>query len=149
MTEGPADRQSARSAAGIGAVIAGFLVYVALAGMGGGVDWEDRLTFDQSGELELEGVGIALGFVVAIVIGVPLGAYIALRRAHVPAAGRTAWAVIIPTAAVTALAVRIVPTGPADPVLLPYAVLGSWFLVPFLTRWVIERGLKRDADLAF
>jgi hypothetical protein len=149
MTESPADRQSARSAAGIGAVMAGFLFYVALAGIGGGADWEDRLTFDQGGELELEGLGIALGFVVAIVIGVPLGAYIALRRVHVPAAGRTAWAVIIPTAAITALAVRIVPTGPADPVLLPYAVFGSWFLVPFLTRWVIERGLKRDADLAF
>ena len=56
---------------------------------------------------------------------------------------------IIPTAAVTALLVRIVPTGPADPVLLPYATFGSWFLVPFLTRWVIERGLKRDGDLAF
>lgn len=41
------------------------------------------------------------------------------------------------------------PDRPADPVLLPYAVFGSWFLVPFLTRWVIERGLKRDADLAF
>jgi hypothetical protein len=149
MTGSPADRRSARSAAGIGATIAGFLVYVALAGIGGGVDWEDRLTFDQSGELELEGLGIALGLAVAIVIGVPLGAYIALRWARAPAAGRTAWAVIIPTAAVTALAVRIAPTGPADPVLLPYAVFGSWFVLPFLTRWVIERGLKRDTDLAF
>ena len=124
--------------AGLGGVIGGFIVYIVLSGMGGGVDLEDRLTFDQSGELELEGLGIIAGIVLAVAVGVPVGTWIALRWARSSAAGKTALLTLIPIALVTALAIRLIPSDPGSLVLAPYAVFASWFWIPFLTRWAVE-----------
>jgi hypothetical protein len=139
-------RQGPRSGtwvAGVGGFLGGFVSYVLLAGLGGGVDWEDRLTFDQSGELELEGLGIWLGIVVGVAVGVPLGTYIALRRANAPRAGATALLTAIATAAVTIATFGLLQSGPGDPLIAPYAVFGGWFLVPLLVRYVAERRLHR------
>src|SRR5688500_19530977 len=75
--------------AGLGGFVGAFVVYLLLAGLGGGVDLEDRLTFDQSGELELEGVLVGLALVAGPVIGLPIGTYVALRGRG-PRAGATA-----------------------------------------------------------
>lgn len=127
------DRRAALAAA-IGALIGGFLVYAGVAGMGGGIDWEDRLTFDQSGDLELEGIAILGGLIVGPLVGAPLGTYLALRLVAEPRAGVTAWAVMPVCAIVTFLAFSLVPSGPSDPVLAPYAVFGGWFVSALLTR---------------
>ncbi|HEV3473214.1 MAG TPA: hypothetical protein VG408_08440 [Actinomycetota bacterium] len=133
-------------AAALGALIGGFVIYSAIAGMGGGLDWDDRLTFDQSGELELEGIGIILGLVAGPLIGAPLGAYVALRLIHARKAGVTAFALILPSALITGLAFRLVPTAPDDPVLAPYFVFGGWFVCALVTRWLMVR---RMGDLAW
>jgi hypothetical protein len=130
--------------AGAGGFVGGFLLYALLAGLGGGVDWEDRLTFDQSGELELEGLGILLGVVVGAAAGVPLGAYIALRRAGVSRAGLTAILTAFATAAATTTTFALLQPGPQDPLIAPYAVFGGWFLLPLLVRYVIERRAEGD-----
>lgn len=124
-------------AAAVGALVGGFLVYVAVAGMGGGVDWEDRLTFDQSGELELEGVGILAGLVLGSVVGAPIGTYLSLQLFGARRAGTTALATIPTCALIAFLAFWLVPTGPADPVLTPYVVFGGWFFGTFLMRLLI------------
>jgi hypothetical protein len=129
--------------AGVGGFLGGFVSYALLAGLGGGVDWEDRLTFDQSGELELEGVGIWLGIVVGAALGAPLGTYVALRRANAPRAGPTAVLTAIATAAVTTVTFLLLQSGPQDPLVAPYAVFGGWFLVPLLVRYVVERQVPR------
>jgi hypothetical protein len=122
--------------AGFGGLIGGFLIYAALAGLGGGVDWEDRLTFDQSGELELEGLGIFYGIVLGAALGAPLGAYFALRLTGAARAGRTAVLTFPAAALLTALGLWVVPSGPRDPVIAPFVVFGGWFLAAFLTRWL-------------
>jgi cytochrome c biogenesis protein CcdA len=144
------DRPLSRATlAGVSAFITGFLIYVAVAGLGGGVSWEDRLTFDQSGELELEGVGIFFGIILGATVGAPLGTYIALRWTRAAAAGTTAAGAAFATGLVTALALWVVPTGPQDPILAPYAVFGGWFLAPFLTRRIVIHRVHRDTDLSF
>ena len=151
VTTGPGEGGGARRvlAAGLGAFIGGFLVYVAPAGMGGGVDWEDRLTFDQSGELELEGVGLLLGMVAAVLIGLPVGTYLGLRWTGAQKRVITAVAVATVGVLMTIAVLWAVPGGPDDPVLLPYAVFGSWFLIGAATRAVIERDITQARERPF
>ena len=149
ISPGDGGRKRRVLAAGLGALIGGFLVYVALAGMGGGVDWEDRLTMDQSGELELEGIGLLLGIVAAVVVGIPVGAYLGLRWTGAQKRAITAVAVGAIGALVTTAVLWAVPSGPDDPVLLPYAVFGSWFLIGAATRAVIERDITQARERPF
>ena len=151
VANSPSDTGSARRvlAAGLGALAGGFLVYVSLAGMGGGVDWEDRLTMDQSGELELEGVGLLLGMVAAVVVGIPVGTYLGLRWTGAQKRVITAVAVGAIGALVTIAVLWSVPSAPDDPVLLPYAVFGSWFLIGAATRAVIERNITNASERPF
>src|SRR5687768_16429367 len=113
--------------AGLGGFIGAFVVYLIIAGLGGGVDLEDRLTFDQSGELELEGIGIGLALVAGPVIGLPIGTYAALRGRG-SRAGATALVAGLLAGLATWLVVGVVRSGPEDPVVAPYLVFCSWFL---------------------
>ncbi len=126
-------------AAGFGGLIGGFMTYAALAGMGGGVDWEDRLTLDQSGELELEGIGLLVGLVAAVLIGTPLGSYIALRIAGAPRAGRMALIAIVPVAVVALAAMWTLPAAPDDPLVVPFVIFGSWFAIPAIVTAAVGR----------
>jgi hypothetical protein len=126
-------------AAAWGGLVGAMIVYMLVAGIGGGVDLEDRLTFDQSGELELEGIFIGVGLVVGPVLGLPIGVYALLRRRRAPRAGTTALAALLPAWAATWAAVNLFSSGNEDPVVAPYFVFGSWFVVPLLTRLVFER----------
>jgi hypothetical protein len=129
--------------AGLGGLIGGFLVYAAVAGLGGGVDWEDRLTFDQSGELELEGLGIFYGIVLGAALGAPLGAYLALRYMGAAGAGATAVLTFLAAALLTTLGLWVVPSGPRDPVVAPFVVFGGWFLAAFLMRWLTAKSIEQ------
>lgn len=130
-------------ASGSGALVGGFLLYALIAGFGGGVDWEDRLTFDQSRELELEGVYMFLGIVAGPLIGAPLGSYLVLRYAGAARPVVTALIVAGPAAAVTALAFGVIPTDPNGAVIEPYVVFGGWGLSGAAVRWLVERNIAR------
>jgi hypothetical protein len=136
-------------AAGLGGALGGALVYLLMPGFGEGVDLEDRLTFDQSGELELEGLAIIFGLALASAVGVTLGAYLALKIVGASQAGVTALLSILATPGLTLLAGWAVPSGPNDPVIAPYVVLGVWFLSPSLARLALEgwRGNRRSPGL--
>ena len=126
-------------ASATGALLLGFFVYGVLAGLGGGIDWEDRMTFDQSGELELEGVALLFGLVFAVLVGVPLGSYMTLRMLHAPRAGASALLTLAVAGASSLLALSTIPSAPVDPLLAPYGVFGGWFLSALLARWIVLR----------
>lgn len=131
---------------GFGALVGGFLLYLLISGLGGGVDWEDRLTFDQSGELELEGIAVAYGIGLGSLVGTALGAYLALKYPGGAGAGATALLTGLAAPLVTLVALSAVPSGGSDPVLAPYAVFGGWFLSGLVTRWLVERSLKSPSE---
>ncbi len=117
----------------------GFLVYALVAGLGGGVDFEDRVTLDQSGELELEGIALFYGVVFGAVGGAPLGTFIVLRLAAADRAGKTAALTLVFAPMITVIASRLVPAAPDDPILLPYFLFGGWFLAGAVARALVTR----------
>lgn len=129
--------------AGLGSFVTAFVIYMIVSGFGGGIDLEDRLTFDQSGELELEALAILAGLVLGALIGIPLGTWIGLRVVRADGGAFTALMTIVPTAGVGLLSLQIVPASPDDPVIAPFIVFGSWFLVPFTVRWLIDKRRRR------
>lgn len=129
--------------AGVGSFILASVIYLIVSGFGGGVDFEDRLTFDQSGELELEGLAILGGLVLAALIGIPLGTWIGLRVIRADSGALTALMTIVPTAGVGLLSIQLAPGSPDGPVVAPFLVFGSWFLVPFAVRYLIDKRRRR------
>ena len=131
--------------AGAGGLLGGFPLYALIAGLGGGVTWEDRFAVGQTAHHHLSMAGILFPWAIALgaTVGAPLGAFLALRLVRARGAGPTALLAVLTTGAATALVSSITPTGEEDPILLPYAVFGSWLLAPLLTRWAVEKMLGR------
>jgi ABC-type dipeptide/oligopeptide/nickel transport system permease component len=84
--------------------LGGFGLYSLITAYGGGVDLEDLVTFDLGGELDFGGILVFWGIVAGVLIGVPLGCYLALRLLHAPRAGKTALVSALSAAAMTAAA---------------------------------------------
>lgn len=131
-------------AAGTGALLSGVVVYMLLAGFGGGVRWSERWSFDQRGRLELEGAVLLFGLVVAIVVAAPLGAAAGVRLSG----GRRPWLTSLLTGILASLfcllIFRIIPSAPSDPVIAPYLVWGSVFLAGGGGHLIATRGLYRE-----
>lgn len=128
-----------RLTAAIGALIGGLALYLLLSNIGGGLDWKDRLTLDQGGRLELEGLGIFLGLLVGALLGAPLGTYIALRYAGAERAAQTAGGTLVMVVAWSLLAPNLVASGPDDPVILPWLLFGGWAACAAPARTYVER----------
>ncbi|HVL64804.1 MAG TPA: hypothetical protein VM573_06500 [Actinomycetota bacterium] len=126
-------------ASGAGALLGALGVYLLIAGFGGGVDWRTRWTFDQAGRLELEGVFIFFGLVVGVVLGAPAGAAFAVRLAGRGRALRTALLALVLAAVSVTILMRVVPTGPNDPVIAPYAVWAAVFAAGAAARAIVTR----------
>lgn len=126
-------------ATGIGGALFGFLIYSLLAGVGGGIDWTDRLTLGQRGDFGLEGLGIFYGVVLGAVVGVPLGTYAGLKLSGVDRTGVVAWVSGAMAAAVSIPAWIATQGNSDDPIIAPYLVFGSWVLFPALVTFVFQR----------
>lgn len=127
------DRIPARRAAvaaGLGGLAGAAAVYGALSSIGGGVGWDERLTFDQDGELELEALTLLWGVVLGTAAGLPLGAYACLRAVRAPAAGPSALLGLLAAGAAVALALALLPSGPEAPPLQPPVVFSAWLVLP-------------------
>lgn len=131
------------AAAALGALVGGLGLYLLLSNIGGGLGWEDRLTLDQSGRLELEGLGIFLGLLVGAVVGAPLGTYLGLRYTGAERAAQTAGGALVLVVAWSLLAPNLVPSGPDDPVVLPWVLFGGWGVCAALARTYVERSAKQ------
>lgn len=121
----------------VGAV-AGVVLVVILAILffrwAGGISTYDILTLDQQGRLELEGLAIFYMQVLAVFLAAPLGCWFALRKARAAAAGATALLMIPWSWMLSALVLRHVPTGPEDPIVLPWASLATVAVAAALAR---------------
>lgn len=126
-------------AAGMGAFLVAFPVYMLMAGFGGGVSWSERWTFDQQGRLELEGVFLMVALVVAVVLAAPLGAASGIQLTHRKRPLLTALLTAIFAVVLVSLVLGIVPSGPDDPVIVPYLVWFSIFLAGVLARLLTRR----------
>ena len=103
----------------------------------GGITPYDIVTLDQQSRLELEGLVIAYMQVVTVVIGVPLGCWFILRRTQAPGAGATALFTIPWSWLLWVVALRQIPSGPNDALVLPYAFFGAVVLAAALARGAI------------
>lgn len=100
----------------------------------GGISAYDIVTLDQQGRLELEGLAIFYMQVLAVVLAAPLGCWFALRKARAAAAGPTALLTIPWSWLLSTLVLRHIPTGPEDPVVLPWASLAATAVAAALAR---------------
>lgn len=128
-------------AAAVGAVIGGLGLYLLVTNLGGGLTWEDRLTLDQGGRLELEGITIFIGVAVGTVLGAPLGTLIALKLMRAERAAQTCAGTVMLTIPLALVAVQVVPATSQDPVVLPYVLFGGWGVAAALARAYVERWL--------
>ncbi|MBA2724550.1 MAG: hypothetical protein H0U53_01055 [Actinobacteria bacterium] len=146
----PQRPRTAKWAAALGGVLAGLLIFVSISTVVGGLDPKTVLTFDQDGSLERQKDGapeeifirqfvMFIALVLAVVIGVPLGAFIGVKRVRARKPLWTALLTAVIGSAGTVLALRGVPFEPSDHLLLPYVIFGTWFLAPFLSRLALER----------
>lgn len=100
----------------------------------GGITPYDIVTLDQQSRLELEGLAIFYLQVAAVVIGAPLGCWFMLRKARASGASATAVLTIPWFWLFWTVALRQIPSGPNDPLVLPYAFLAAIALAAALAR---------------
>lgn len=118
----------------VGVVALGLLAAFLVEPTVGGATPKQLLSFDHDGILELDALLIYLVVAVAIVIGAPLGCWLALRAGREPRAGVTALLLPILLWGVTIVVLRVVPSAPGDPVIEPYAITLGAFLSGLLAR---------------
>lgn len=97
------------------------------------------LSFDHAGQLELAGILIYFVLALAVLLGGPLGVWLALRAGHCRRAGWTAAGVGILSLGTTFIVLNLVPSAPGDPVLEPYAIVLGAFLCGLLCRALVLR----------
>lgn len=125
---------AALGVAGVG-VVAAFLVEPTI----GGASAAQILSFDHGGELELEGLLIYFVLALAVLLGAPLGVWVALRAGHCTRAAWTAVGAGILALGATMLVLQMVPSEPDDPVLEPYVVVLVASLCGLLSRALVLR----------
>lgn len=114
-----------------------FVVIAFLVHLSGEPTFSETLGFDHGGQLELGGLFIIYNIALALIIGAPLGAWLALRnRGYERPRWPTVIAVLILAPVVGMFAVGKVPSSPGDPVLEPYVLLASAFLAGLIGRLI-------------
>ncbi|MBA3350014.1 MAG: hypothetical protein H0T12_05615 [Actinobacteria bacterium] len=97
------------------------------------------LSFDHAGQLELAGLFIFYVLALAVLLGGPLGAWLALRAGHCSRAGWTAVLSGPMSLGATLFVLNLVPSARGDPALEPYAIVLGAFLSGLLSRAVVFR----------
>ncbi len=95
------------------------------------------LSFDHSGQLELGGVVIFFVVAVAVLLGGPFGAWLALRAGRCARAGWTAVLTGLLSVGATSVVLSLVPSSPGDPVLEPYGLVVGGFTSGLLSRILV------------
>lgn len=116
------------AAAGVGALIEVAVVVVSAIlffQWAGGITPYDIVTLDQQSRLELEGLAIFYMQVVAVVLGAPSGCWVVLRKLRASGARATALLIIPWVSLLWTLVLRRIPSGPNDPLVLPYLMHSS------------------------
>ncbi|MCA1708204.1 MAG: hypothetical protein LC808_34975 [Actinobacteria bacterium] len=96
----------------------------------------ETLSFDHDGQLELGGIFIFLVVIVALVLGAPFGTWFALKLGDHDRRWATVIAVAILAPIIGLVGLGRVPSAPGDPVLEPYVLLGSTFVVGMVGRLI-------------
>ncbi|CAN5255048.1 hypothetical protein BH20ACT22_BH20ACT22_18770 [soil metagenome] len=95
------------------------------------------LSFDHDGQLELGGVVIFFVVAVAVLLGGPFGAWVALRAGRCTRAGSTAVLTGLLSLGAASFVLSLVPSAPGDPVLEPYGIVVGALLSGLLSRTVV------------